>query len=143
MSDVVRATLHTARKRHQCSLCFEHIEPGDRYRVVSGIYDGMPFRGRQHRACGDVTHAWGEVTGADYEEAPRHLADFMRQIAEHVGARAGWEEIVGELADDIAPLEIVRLSRLFREHVGCANCDTIKPTACACACAHPEAMAPS
>lgn len=33
-------THRRARKRHQCDECHRHIEPGDRYQYVSGIWDG-------------------------------------------------------------------------------------------------------
>ena len=31
---------HTARKRHVCCECGEHIEPGERYEYVAGMWEG-------------------------------------------------------------------------------------------------------
>lgn len=41
----------TARKRHKCVWCGEHIEIGEKHRQQSGIFEGEPFRMKYHAEC--------------------------------------------------------------------------------------------
>jgi hypothetical protein len=40
MSDFQTETTPTARKVHKCGECYGHIEPGQKYQLISGSWDG-------------------------------------------------------------------------------------------------------
>jgi hypothetical protein len=41
-ASVYQAEIHTARKRHRCSECGGHIEPGNRYERAFGVWEEGP-----------------------------------------------------------------------------------------------------
>ena len=54
MSELLRSTKPTARKRHQCAACLEHIEPGEQYVRSSYTEDGHAYDWKEHRDCHTV-----------------------------------------------------------------------------------------
>jgi hypothetical protein len=84
----------TARVEHTCQTCFRRIDPGERYRYQTGVFDGCWYTFRQCSHCeaiwllyrpeddeGLVSEggydAWQCDRAGDVTEA-RHIAQFRR-----------------------------------------------------------------
>ncbi len=48
---VFRASRHRARKPHKCTECGRTIEPGERYQIAWGVWNGQPETFRTCREC--------------------------------------------------------------------------------------------
>lgn len=53
------------RKRHQCSWCWEMIEPGERCHVQTQVDAGEICHVYTHPECVAPEHAWARVYGDD------------------------------------------------------------------------------
>lgn len=81
MGDFYRTQSHTARKQHRCDACGEPIEPGDEYKVESGIFDGLWYRWKWCGRCRPhvdsrnaedhwyTPEGWAEKQGVDIQKA--------------------------------------------------------------------------
>jgi len=49
--ECARQDIRTARKQHKCTECRCTIEPGERYEVISGKWDGEFLRYKTCRKC--------------------------------------------------------------------------------------------
>lgn len=54
MSILLDDRRYTAKKQHQCNVCWEPIEPGQRYRRQRSIYDGEPATWKAHQLCDEA-----------------------------------------------------------------------------------------
>lgn len=69
MPSAFNETYRTARKEHRCCECRSTIRAGERYRYVSGVWDGQGCSFKQCGDCAELSVAF--TTEAAYpEEAP-------------------------------------------------------------------------
>lgn len=53
----------TARKRHRCIWCGQHIAPGEKYRREKSVYDGEMQDFKWHPECAEAQQEEGRETG--------------------------------------------------------------------------------
>jgi predicted nucleic acid-binding Zn-ribbon protein len=59
-----------ARKQHRCTWCGEHIEKGDTYVRVSGVFDGDLQTSKFHPECDDACTEEARYEGGSFEFMP-------------------------------------------------------------------------
>lgn len=61
MGDHTRTDVfRVARKPHRCTYCGERIEPGERYRYVTGTFEGRWYASKLHIECNNELNESGE-----------------------------------------------------------------------------------
>lgn len=51
MPDILKTQWRKARKRHVCSFCNQYIEPGERYKYDTLVYEGSVYDWFSHEKC--------------------------------------------------------------------------------------------
>lgn len=72
-------TEQASRKVQQCECCYYAIEKGENYCKQSGVWEGLYFTNRFHRACWDVLNADGEFEFTPGEGDPPEGARTMQE----------------------------------------------------------------
>lgn len=103
----------TARKQHQCSLCYRRIEPGEQYDYADNIFEGdYRYTWKECAHCRAMVPQLDLMAYEDYyndetvsEYEPRTWAE-ARLI---VGWRAKWRHRSGRLWDiPAAPVPVIK-----------------------------------
>lgn len=114
--DFVHDEQRTARKTHRCYECDRAIHPGERYHILTGLYDGRWSTERTCKHCA-AAGVWmqrvcgGYLTGGLLEELVEHWHEGYRSIGLGrliAGIRHRWHdgrdavpEGVSEMADQM------------------------------------------
>ena len=94
-----------ARKVHTCEECGRQIEAGERYRFVSGMWNGHVG---EHKACAHcdaaqrllVKHCDGYMLGCLREELAEHIEEYLpwsiSAARMMVGVKRHWKRVRGD-----------------------------------------------
>lgn len=81
--DCLRDEKRKARKKHQCFLCAEPIEPGETYCFRFGFDDGDPVETKMHVDCERYTQSWDDM---DWESATGGSIS-RDEVRDHLGVQ--------------------------------------------------------
>ena len=95
-ADCYDQTFRTARKSHECHACDETIEPGHRYSVTSGNWDGMWEQFKHCMRC----HAMFEAIHASW----RANGYPNMGVAMDLNCGEDWADLFGEPPPEVAAL---------------------------------------
>lgn len=103
--EAFRAVMRKARKPHKCYECGRAIEPGERYEVASGIWDGRPDRFKTCPDCLSVRQVFFEtwMYGGTWE--------YMSELANELSGDISTCRII-----DLTPAARVKVCDLFQEY---------------------------
>ena len=96
--DVYHPSTRRARKQHKCDECAGHVEPGERYEHVFGVWEGSASTWRTCERCHDIRQwvknnvpclCWAH--GSTIEDCKAAVEDAaFRAPAETIGLRFGF-----------------------------------------------------